>query len=91
MTYEEWVEKYRPMQNPLVPGASFDGLMFETFGDEVEFVGQQPPQNVWTYVDDGEHESITNGLCFVNRIGHFITQVPYDDSESPFVEVEVGF
>jgi hypothetical protein len=38
MTYDEWIEKYRPIKNPLNPDAPYDGTMFETYGQEYEEV-----------------------------------------------------
>lgn len=51
--------------------------MFETYGDEVEFVKQQDPAYIWMYGDGDDGGSyIWNGWHFVNRIGYFITSVP---------------
>jgi hypothetical protein len=51
--------------------------MFETYGDEVEFVKSQSPANIWMYGqgDDGG-TYVWNGWGFVNRLGYFITEVP---------------
>jgi hypothetical protein len=51
--------------------------MFETYGDEVEFVKSQSPENIWMYGDGDDGASyLWNGWGFVNRIGYFITEVP---------------
>lgn len=77
MTYEEWVEKYKPIQNHLRAGASFEGTLFETYGDELDFVRGQHYSKIWTYVDDGEFASITEGYRLVNRMGYFVTEKPH--------------
>lgn len=46
LSFEDWVEQYKPITNHIDKNASFqdedgNGLMFETYGDEVEFVKSQ--------------------------------------------------
>jgi hypothetical protein len=51
--------------------------MFETYGDEVEFVKAQDENRIWMYGDGDDGEGhIWSGWGFVNRIGYFITEVP---------------
>ena len=77
MDYDEWVATYKPILNHIDTNASFDGYMFETYGDEVEFVTSQSPDKIWMYGDGDDGGSyIWNGWGFVNRIGYFITEVP---------------
>jgi hypothetical protein len=81
MDFDEWCDKYKPIINHIDSNASFDngdgGVMFETYGDEVEFVKSQSPANIWMYGqgDDGG-TYVWNGWGFVNRLGYFITEVP---------------
>jgi len=77
MDFDKWVETYKPIQNHIDTNSSFDGLMFETYGDEVAFVKEQNPDCIWTYGDgDDAGTYIWNSWSFVNRIGYFITEVP---------------
>ena len=71
---DAWTEKYLPIQNHLVTEASWDGTMFETYGNEYDYVAAQPQQNVWTWVDGDTGSFILSGLHIVNRIGYFITE-----------------
>jgi hypothetical protein len=82
LTMEEWETTYKPIYNHIDEHASFQdgsgqGIMFETYGDEVEFVKSQSPANIWMYGsgDDGGLY-IWSGWGFVNRLGYFITEVP---------------
>jgi hypothetical protein len=78
MDFEEWVEQYKPISNHIDTNASFDGTMFETYGDEVEFVKSQSPANIWMYGDGDDGGSfIWAGWGYVNRIGYFVTEVPF--------------
>lgn len=95
MSFDEWEVKYHPTVNHLAEYASFDngngGLMFETYGEEVEYVlnlcrkGEE--NRVWTYVDGDDGTYLVNGLHYVNRIGYFVTEKPCLDV---FVEVVVS-
>ena len=93
MDFDEWCDTYKPIINHIDSNASFDngygGVMFETYGDEVEFVKSQSPANIWMYGsgDDGG-TYIWNGWGFVNRLGYFITEVPCPDGLT--IQVQVG-
>jgi hypothetical protein len=78
MTMDEWEATYKPIPNNIDTNASFDGLMFETYGEEYAFVNsQQDPACIWTYGDGDDGGSyIWAGWSFINRLGYFITEVP---------------
>jgi hypothetical protein len=91
LTIEEWEHHFKPVNNHIDTESSFDGIMFETYGTEYDYVaaiGQQDPNRIWTYMDDDDGNTvITNSWSFVNRIGYFITEKPYDDIY--FIEVQL--
>lgn len=77
--YERWCEEYRPLKNAVCERASFDGAMFETFGDELAFIKDQPIGCVWTLIEaDDDCLVILSGFHFVNRLGHFVTERPWE-------------
>jgi len=81
MDFDEWCDTYKPIVNHIDEHASFDngdgGIMFETYGDEVEFVKSQSPDKIWMYGDGDDGGSyVWSGWGFVNRLGYFITEVP---------------
>jgi hypothetical protein len=80
MNLLEWENKYEPITNHLDSDASFEGMMFETYGDELEFVKAQTNNRIWTF-QDGDYGDliITNGYHLFNRIGYFVTRVPWED------------
>jgi hypothetical protein len=85
LNMEEWEHHFKPIKNhlDLTGNASFDGIMFETYEHEYDYVaaiGGQNPNKIWTLVDAEDGETIIiNGWAFVGRVGYFITEVPYDD------------
>ena len=90
MEYEDWFNTYKPINNHLDKHATFDGCMFETYGDEVEFVKAQEENRIWTWGDgDDGGDYIWSGWHFVNRLGYFITAIPCPDNTE--IQVQVGF
>ena len=84
MDIDQWEETYKPIPNHLVPNSSWQdedgvGIMFETYGDELSFIKTQDPTYVWTYLDGVDGTYVVSGYHVVNRIGYFVTQVPWTE------------
>lgn len=87
MTFEEWYEKYKPIKNWLRKDE--DTETFETFGVEVGVVlgvNRFNEKQVWTLIDGDEGMWVTNGYHLVNRVGYFITEIPYEGADE-FMDV----
>jgi len=53
------------------------GCLFETYGEELEFVRHQDPLTIWTFVDgDDGDQYLVSGYHLVNRIGYLISTTP---------------
>lgn len=81
LSEDDFAAQFRPLRNHIDPHASYDwgdgyGTLFETFGEELEFVMQQPSQNVWTLLSLDTGDYTASGLHFVNRYGYFVCEVP---------------
>jgi hypothetical protein len=82
MTFEEWGAAYKPIYNHIDKNASFqdesgNGLMFETYGDEVEFVKSQSPDKIWMYGDGDDGGSyIWNGWHILIGLGTLLLRYP---------------
>lgn len=74
LTQDEWEAQYLPMTNHITN----DGLSYETYGDELDYVTQQDDRFVWTELDGEDGVYIVSGYHFVNRIQYYITQKPWD-------------
>ncbi len=81
ITHGEWFTQFKPIINLIDDNASFDGTMFETYGEQVELVRSTSPSRIWTLkeTEDGGTEYISAGWSFVNRLGYFITEVSWMD------------
>jgi hypothetical protein len=90
MDFDDWCDTYKPITNHIDNNASFDGAMFETYGDEVAFVKEQPEDRIWMYGDGDDGGSyIWSGWGFVNRLGYFITEVPCPPDTT--IQIRVSF
>ena len=80
ITFEEFIEKYRPLKNHLVEDAPFGGYMYETVGKEIDYI--LPLRNkdtVWTVIEDDGYMYIIPGYHWINRIGYILTEVPWSN------------
>ena len=82
MTYNEWVEKYKPIENP-IRGL---GTLFETYGEELNFVEKQDISTIWTLMECDDYDAITSGYHIVNLVGYYITEIPWDDNSKIILE-----
>jgi hypothetical protein len=88
MTEDEWFETYKPIKNHIEVNSSFDGHMFETYGDEYEFVKSTPSNHIWMYGDGDDGGSyVWSGWGFVNRIGYFITEIPFPENTTIQIKI----
>ena len=92
LTEEEWFDKFKPIPNHIDDNASFsdgdNGYMFETYGEELDFVKSHQSNRIWTYCDnDFGGTSIFQGMRIVNRIGYFVTAVPFDGSKDYQIQI----
>ena len=92
LTEEEWFDKFKPIPNHIDDNASFsdgdNGYMFETYGEELDFVKSQEPNRIWTYCDgDDRGTYIFEGMRIVNRIGYFVTTVPFDANKAYQIQI----
>ena len=88
ITEEEFYGYFNLVDNHIDNNASFDGKMFETYGDEVAFVIEMSKQNRVITIIESDGDEIddegyiipnmyyTSGMHHVNRIGYLITTEP---------------
>ena len=82
ITEEQWEERYKPL-----------GELLETYGEDWERVQSVPPKNVWTLYEGDWGTYIYNGIHIVNRVGYYISELPWNDGEELEVVVSktVGY
>ena len=75
--WNQWEVKFKPIKNHLVSDP--DQKMFETYGEEVEFVTKADNKYVWTWRQGDMSDLIVAGYHYENRLGYYITEVPWED------------
>ena len=86
--WSAFAEKFKPIKNHI---SKYDNgsLMFETFGAEFEYVKEQDFRHVWTWVDGDMSSLLVPGVAYVNRLGYYVTEVPWEnDLDSVLLSVE---
>ena len=79
---DEFYNRYQLLENHINPNASWaygdrPGCLFESFGDELNFVNQQDPQTIWTLIDGDDGDMyLISGLHFINRVGYLLSTSP---------------
>jgi len=93
LTEDEFDVRFPLVPNHINPQATWavgdgPGCLFETFGEEFEFVRRYDRRKVWTLVDGNDGDLyITSGLHFANRVGFLITREPVP--VNTFIEVHI--
>ena len=89
LEYEDFIQTFKPVTNHLDLNAYFDGYMFETYWEEVEFVKSTPEKHIWMYGDgDDGGTYIWSGWGYVNRIGYFVTEFPCP--EDTLIQIKIN-
>lgn len=102
LTEDQFAEQYPLLLNHLNPQASWGGeqggCLFETYGEELAFVGEQDPRTVWTLIDGNDGDlCVLSGIHFVNRIGYLLSERPVPEGIRVHVrfpvaeELELGY
>ena len=85
-------EDYTVVMNHLQPdgeNGSWNGCLFETYGEELDFVKNTKEGFVWTLVEvDYDGMAIIPGFHWVNRMGYFISKEEWKDEDVEYVEYE---
>jgi hypothetical protein len=86
--FMEWSDKHEPIANHFRNDP--DEQMFETYGEEVDFVRNHDPKYVWTWIQGDMSDLIVAGYHYVNRLGYYITHIPWEDEyDYALLSVEV--
>ena len=88
LTLDKFIEKYKPVKRKEENSEMFIGIsVFETYGDDHDFVLKQHANLIWTVCTEGETDFINSGYHFVNRMYHSICEVPFNEKEDIVIEI----
>jgi hypothetical protein len=96
LTYEQFVKQYKPIRNPAAgEDEAFNGCVFDTdYGRKAseQIYSSFPQRQIFTLTEsdssDRDKDFIQSGYHFVNRLGYFITEVPYAQGEQITVSTD---
>lgn len=81
---EWWSDNYRPIIN-----TGNGTFLFEEFGEDLDFLNRMAKQNrVWTWVQENGMTAIINGFHYLNRLGYYVTEVPWENGQDIMIIVE---
>jgi hypothetical protein len=87
ITEEEWFETYKPIKHRDGLDQGFNGTLIETYGRDLEWIKSTPDRYIWTWTDGGDYSVISNGVHYVNRMGYFICEVPYEIEDDIVIDI----
>ena len=67
LTDDEWVAEFEP-----------EDKMYETYGEDMNYINTMPASFVWTLLDTDDEPVIVNGRSFVNRLGYYLSKKPHN-------------
>lgn len=76
---EVFLDIYQPIDNHIDDNASFDGKLFETYDEELDYAFKKSKEgnHVWTVIEEEYGWVVEAGFRYVNRIGFVITKKPW--------------
>lgn len=89
--YDAFLDTYKPEYNTFYRAklpdtateavldsmTAYNGKMYETFGEELDYVRSQPADRTWTLIEADGKQYISPGFHIVNRQGYFITEIAW--------------
>lgn len=84
ISWSQWEYNYKPITNPHSRDQGWAMQLFETFEPDINEVKAVNPNRVWTMVDNNPNSvylDVVPGIHLFNRMGYFITEVPWTDSD----------
>ena len=83
-------EKYKPQKNHFSTTDMHDVTMYETYGEELEYIKSVDNNRLWTWIQGDMSDLIVPGYCIVNRLGYYVTEIPWtDEDEYVLLSVEL--
>jgi len=77
--WSAWEDKFKPIKNHFREDP--DEQMFETYGDEFDFVQKADNRHIWTWIEGDMSDLIVAGYHYVNRLGYYITEIPWENED----------
>lgn len=92
MNVDQWLEKYKPIQNVTERNDVWNGVFFDTSEAEIRTVQNAhalSPKCIWTLLEVEGQMFVQSGFHFANRMGYFITENPFEGGSNDSLEITV--
>lgn len=94
LTYEEWLEKFKPIKNADDHHNYYDADGNATYGyfdsfieEDRKLLEETPSAYIWTLVNEDNFDTILSGVYSVNRLNYYITEVPVEEGVEYFINM----
>jgi hypothetical protein len=77
--FDVWFDKYQPIES------APETILFETYGEELKKVREQPYLNIWTLLDSNGKLYISPGYHIINRLNYFICKISRTKDERDYL------
>jgi len=84
LTLGEWKNKYKPLKDGKVRLKFLDPAIDENMA-ELNKIKIESPRTIWTEKKSGGTWFIQNGIHFADRMGFYITEIPYEEDTEIYV------
>ena len=71
--FDIWYGKYKHVNKP-----KEDYFLYETYGDDLEYILSLNKAYVWTLVDTDDGLYLLNGYHLVNRLNYIVCEIPHN-------------
>lgn len=79
--YDIFITKFQPIENQFVK----ETILFETYGEEWNFIKKQDIHKIWTLLDCNGKLIISPGCHWVNRMNYFITKNSWKENQRDYI------
>jgi len=78
ITWEEWEATYQPTPNP---DSQETEVFWQAYYDNLRDIPKGiPHERIWTLIDgNGRYTNLVCGIHIVNRLGYFVTNLPWTE------------
>jgi len=84
ISFENWFEAYKPVKNPNNEASDGREYLYDTDPNDMLYVAaafHADQYTVWTMIEEEDNFYIISDLHYVNRLGYFITEIPFMGNE----------
>lgn len=86
ITFDQWVNGYKPNKNHLDPDATFNGTLYKHAGAEWDHIVQLHIQEIWSLYEEDGILKIKNGYQVPGRLGYFHCPVYHNPQQTIIVD-----